>query len=107
MYATVRMLSGFAKPLTYKIPEGWDTSTLIGAIVHVPLRNKLVPAIVMQLLAKPPGTFAIREIEAREQFPADAGYITFIEKASQFYFLDPYIFTSASKTFCAPKNAIR
>ena len=104
MYVTVRLLSGFAKPLTYKVPDGWDTSSLAGAIVHVPLRNKLVPAIVTNLQESVTATYAIRELDAREQFPADTTYITFIEKIAQFYFLDPLHFYSRIKNFLRPQK---
>jgi len=64
MYITVRLLNGFKKPLTYKIPSDFENRDLMGKIVEVPLRTYTTHALVTNQFVsfdhKP--TFDIREI---------------------------------------------
>jgi len=87
MYVQVSLLNGFAAPLLYKIPAHINARQLIGTIVSVPLRNKFVPAIVinqLSYLANPPA-FEIKEFSAIEPFPPDTHYNQFIDYLSHTY----------------------
>ncbi len=49
MFINVRLLNGFKENLLYSIPSDWHYQPVIGSIVHVPLRARVVPAVVIQV----------------------------------------------------------
>lgn len=104
MFARVRLLQGWTQPLWYKIPASLYDAVAQGSIVHVPLRNKTLPAIIMTLQQDaPPVSFAIKELIGKEDFPQDAHYHTFLERLAQFYFTDPFHFYHRIKAFLQGK----
>ena len=40
MYISVKLLNGFQKSLTYKVPDEWSNKDLEGALIKVPLQNR-------------------------------------------------------------------
>ena len=72
MFIKVRLLNGFQKTLTYKIPDNWGdknlVDTLVDKIVCVPIKNRELAAIVLQqfgILSEQEKKFEIREVIRR------------------------------------------
>jgi len=63
MFILVRLLNGLPEPLWYHIPTDWQQSSLHGKIVQVPLRNRIVPAFVINEFKNKPKkiTFIIKD----------------------------------------------
>ena len=91
MLITVRLLKGFSQPLTYSVPENWDTTSLLGSLVEVSLRNKKVAALVTDILDHGPEKYpyAIKPVIKIYAFPQDAFYYAFLKHASIYYGLEP------------------
>jgi len=89
MFVTVSVITGLARPLTYKIPTNLQTSIIKGSMVVVPLRNRLVPALVIATFShlKQKVAYEIKEIHHLIPFPDDKNYVSFIKKTAHFYFL--------------------
>lgn len=94
MYINVKLLNGFSRVLTYKVPSEWDASTVLGSIVTVPLQKRTELALVTDMFADLPSstTFAIRTALSQEKIPADRHYAAFITKLSAYYTLEPLTF---------------
>lgn len=91
MYINVRLLQGYQQLLWYQIPESLALAEpiTVGAIVQVPLRQQTVPAVVMYITNKAPAvSFAIKEINSFEPFPADPHYTGFIKKLAAYHTID-------------------
>jgi primosomal protein N' (replication factor Y) len=86
MYIQVRLLKGFQELLWYKAPEKSTPDLLIGSIVRVPFRNKVVPAVVESCCQEEPAvSFALKTAISCEPFPNDALYRLFIEHLAHYY----------------------
>lgn len=86
MYITVKLLNGFSKPLTYKIPDSLRTNDLRNRIVQVPLRTQQVYGLVIQQAAtigRVP--YAIRELTDIPAFVIDEQYMPFIDAIARYY----------------------
>jgi primosomal protein N' (replication factor Y) len=94
MYINVKLLNGFQRALTYKVPPEWDASTVLGSIVTVPLQKRTELALVTHMFEELPvgTTFATRAAIAQEKIPADRHYAAFITKLSAYYALEPLVF---------------
>ena len=95
MYATVRLLNGFSKPLLYALPKDSDAACHPGTILHVPLKNHVVPALVLSTTNTPPHhskKFVIREAVRVEPFPVDTHYHSFVSTVAALYDLSPLHF---------------
>jgi primosomal protein N' (replication factor Y) len=94
MYVIVRLLKGFPKPLIYKLSTTQKQTKITGKIVLVPIKNKTTPALILKTYTKLPykTNFKIKEIIGEESFPQDTLYHSFLEKISQFYFVEPLHF---------------
>lgn len=110
MFVQVKLLQGYQKILTYKIPESWDTKDLNDAVITVPLKNRVVPALVIKTLKHPPGftvgrstvppkQFEIKEAVGKDHLPDDPLYANFIKKISQLYFTPPKLFYRRIRKF--------
>jgi primosomal protein N' (replication factor Y) len=107
MFALVRLLNGFEMELTYKVPQTLVSVVLPGVVVRVPLRNQLVSALVLKLLATAENCgFEIKEIIELEDVPADTAYNEFIKKLAQFYFLPSLHFYQRIRSFLNDKKII-
>ncbi|MFH1644211.1 MAG: primosomal protein N' [bacterium] len=106
MYILVRLLKGFSRELTYKIPPKLKNQFLVGKVVKVPLKNKLLPALVIyQHKIKPQNIdFEIREAIDLEKMPMDPFYYDFIKKISEFYFVKPIHFHQRIRNFLLKNN---
>jgi primosomal protein N' (replication factor Y) (superfamily II helicase) len=101
MYITVRLLNGFKKPLTYALPDAFRGKSLQGRIVQVPLRNRLVHALVQaqfkEFAIKP--AFEIKELKNLQPFPDDAHYVPFITKIARFQQIEPFLILQRLQNF--------
>lgn len=94
MLISVSLLKGYSEPLTYAIPDSWDTTHLVGSIVRVPFRNYEAPALVIKLIDTSPDNYAfnIREALAQEPLPHDPLYRTFIAQLARYYRIEELFF---------------
>lgn len=101
MFVEVQLLNGYKKTLTYKIPQTWQTNDLLGSVIMVPLRNKIIPALVLETFPHISSSisFEIKEASSRETLPPDEHYQHFIEKVSQFYFVSELQLYQRIKSF--------
>lgn len=90
MFITVRLLNGFYKPLTYKVPDAYQHETLVGRIVHVPLRTHMVYGLVQAQQAHLDHAvdFEIRALDSLHTFAYDEHFWPFIQKVAWYYRLD-------------------
>ena len=104
MFADVKLLSGFSKPLTYKIPDHISSISL-GSIVKVPVRTTVVSALVVDMYAtKKESAFTIKEIISVDTFPEDKQYLGFIKKLADYHVTDPVHFISRIASFIEQKK---
>lgn len=101
MFIQVRLLNGFKENLLYSIPPDWDQKPVVGSIVHVPLRARIVQAVVVQVFAEKPNDikFAVKDAHALESFPTDTRYFAFIEQLAQYYQLESLYFLKRIRQF--------
>jgi len=101
MFINVRLLNGFKENLLYSIPLDWDNKPVIGSVVHVPLRARIVQAVVIQTFTEKPThmTFAVKAAHSLETFPTDTHYFTFIEQLAQYYQLESLYFLKRIRQF--------
>ncbi len=105
MFIQITLLNGFAKPLWYQVPPDWATQDLDGTIIQVPLRNRIVPALVIKQVAhKPNVPFAIKQAQNIEAFPADRHYLPFIKKLSAYHQIEPIHFLKRVRGFLDAKT---
>lgn len=106
MYIQVRLLNGFHQKLTYKVPEGWDLSTLEGAIVSVPLQKRVEYAYIEKIQEHLDYTpaFTIRTALSLDKFPQDPLYLKYINYLSNYYALDYCYFLKRLKQFLKDKE---
>ena len=106
MFILVRLLNGLPEPLWYHIPTNWQQSSLHGKIVQVPLRNRIVPAIVINEFKNKPKkiTFTIKDAHAIEPFPDDPYYALFIKQLSIYYQVDELHFIKRIRQFVQQKQ---
>ncbi len=95
MIIQVRLLTGYQKPLWYKIPSDWpmgqtDSDQLIGRLVYVPLRARKEYALIEQIVENPgPMPFEIKPAFSLATFPDDDSYHTYIQRLSSYYACEP------------------
>jgi len=104
MFIKVRLLKGFSRPLTYKVPENWTKQNLVGKIVRVPIRNRETSALVLNQFAKTQEKFEIREAITIEKFPQDINYDQFINKLAQYHQIPKLHFLQRTRTFLEQAN---
>lgn len=107
MYILVKLLQGYQEPLLYSAPDEWATEQLVGSIVTVPLRTKLVPAIITESYQHKPTTeraFTIKQATSLEAFPHDAHYLPFIKQLAAYYQIDELFCIKRIKQFLTQKE---
>jgi len=86
MFIQVKLLEGYTRALWYKVPASCMYSFSLGAIVRVPLRKRIVFAVVECIQENRPNvSFELREIVNFEVLPDDQYYMQFIKKLSVYY----------------------
>lgn len=105
MFIRVRLLNGLPEPLWYAVPKQYNQS-LAGLIVQVPIRNRVVPALVIDEYKNKPAhlTFELKDIHAIEQLPEDPYYFNFLKKLSEYYHLDSLYFIKRIHQFLIDKT---
>lgn len=103
MFIQVRLLNGFIRPLWYRVPETWHQTDLRNVIVQVPLRNKVIPALVQHISDRAPGDYEIKEAVSIEPFPDDQQYTLFTRQLAGYYQVDPFYFVKRVKLFIGAK----
>ncbi|MFA6066524.1 MAG: primosomal protein N' [Candidatus Babeliaceae bacterium] len=101
MYINVKLLNGFQKELTYKVPASLNLSTLIGTIVHVPLQKRTEAALVVSAtteLAIMPA-YTIRELYEQDTHTLQIEFAQFIKRLAEYYHLDPIYFYKRIRHF--------
>lgn len=106
MFIQVKLLNGFKNSLTYKVPDDWNCEDLQGAIVQVPLQNRIELAFVESLTQNLDLSwkFKIKEAISLENIPIDAHYSKFIEHLSYYYQIDPIHFFKRVRHFLQEKE---
>jgi len=106
MFVRVKLLQGYTKVLTYKIPSSWKKENLDGSVITVPLKNKIVIALVLKTFDYLPeiSNFEIKEAIEKDHLPQDHLYANFINKVSQFYFTHPKLFYQRIRRFIHTKE---
>ncbi len=92
MFIDVMTLVDIRTPLIYEAPDEWGLAIQIGSIVSVPLRTRVVPALVVQVHTNRPTHatgFAIRKALRIEPFPEGKYYFTFAAELANYYAIDP------------------
>lgn len=104
MFIDVKLISGFPKPLTYKVPEGWQ-NVHPGTVVRVPLRATRVLALVLRVYEQEPSVpFAVKEAYRIEPFPNDPRYLSFLKKLGAHYLVDEIHFIKRLQSFLREKE---
>lgn len=106
MFIRVRLLNGLPEPLWYSVPTDWQHSSLRGLIVQVPVRNRIVAALVVEQYAIKPTnlSFELKDIHALEPLPADQHYMPFLETISAYYHVEKLHFIKRIHQFLFNKK---
>ncbi len=104
MFIDVKLISGFSKPLTYRVPENWQ-NILPGTLVRVPLRATRVPALVLRVYDKEPTTaFTLKEACYVEPFPQDTYYLSYLRQLGAHHLVDEVHFIKRMQSFLHEKE---
>ncbi len=105
MFVRVKLLNGFPEPLLYKIPAEWEQKPVYGSLLAVPLKDKILPAFVIDITdQKPFTTFDIRDAQELKPFPQDAHYFEFIKTISTYHKIDTIYTIKRLKAFLKQKS---
>ncbi len=86
MFIQVQLLHGFSELLWYKVPATWPAVDFVGCLVTVPLRKKIIAAMVQRVCAEKPNvSFVIKEAHSWQPLPSDPCYKKFIDSLSYYY----------------------
>lgn len=104
-YIHVKLLNGFTQSLTYAVPPSLQTN-LIGSIVKVPLKERLVWAYVIAQTDTLPVSvsFTIKTMHSLEPFPNDDIYKQFLAQLAYYYAVTPMHFIKRIAAFIMQKE---
>jgi primosomal protein N' (replication factor Y) (superfamily II helicase) len=105
MFIRVRLLNGLPEPLWYTVPEQY-TQSLAGLVVQVPVRNRIVPALVIdEYTTKPTNlAFELKPIHGIEQLPEDPYYQELLKHLGNYYQIEPLHFIKRIHHFLIDKT---
>ncbi len=105
MLIHVRLLAYAEKFFTYSVPQELQHKMVPGALIKVPLGNRVVPAVVSQI-ADHAATykFVIKPIESVYPFPQDVLYSAFVDKVSNYCQTDALYFLQRLERFLSEKQ---
>jgi len=104
MFIDVKLISGFSKPLTYRVPENWQ-NLLPGTLVKVPLRAAQVTALVLRVYNEEPTTsFGLKEACYIEPFPKDTHYLPYLKQLAGHHLVDEVHFIKRMQSFLNEKE---
>lgn len=106
MFIRVKLLNGLPEPLWYAVPTEFNYGSLSGLIVQVPIRNRILPALVLdEHLHKPHNlTFELKNIHGLEPLPEDTHYHAFLSALSEYYLIEPLHFIKRIHQFLSNKK---
>lgn len=106
MFIRVKLLNGLPEPLWYSVPKNLAHTALSGLIVQVPVRNRIIPALVMDEHTTKPHNlaFELKDIHDIEPLPADEHYNGFLKKLGNYYHIEPLFFIKRIHQFLANKK---
>src|SRR5690606_11542122 len=106
MFILVRLLNGLPEPLWYSVPTNYAHHSLAGLIVQVPVRNQIVPALVVDQFNKKPDslTFILKDIHSIDLLPPDKHFLPFLTALSAYYQQDKLHFIKRIHHFLAHKK---
>lgn len=101
LYAYVQLLSGFNRPFLYAVSAALAEHIAIGTIVVVPLKDKLVGAVVTSIHHQLPEkiSYQLKEIAAIEPMPDDPLYQKFVKTVAAYAFVSTLHFSGRIKSF--------
>lgn len=104
MLIDVKLVSGFTKTLTYKVPADWPALE-INMLVRVPVRSARILALIVKIYPETtPSLFSIREALQIEPFPADENYFCFLQQLGTYYQVQPAYFIKRMHVFLKEKE---
>ena len=106
MFIRVKLLNGLPEPLWYAVPHHLTHKPLSGLIVQVPVRNRIIPALVIdEHRIKPHNlAFELKEIHGLEPLPADEHYHGFLQKLGDYCQVEPIHFIKRIHQFLINKK---
>src|SRR5947207_7924658 len=106
MFIRVRLLNGLPEPLWYSVPTDYKNNSLTGLIVQVPVRNRIIPALVIDEHHTKPHNlpFELKNIHAIEPLPPDKHYLPFLHSLSSYYQQDTLHFIKRIHHFLVNKK---
>lgn len=106
MFIRVRLLNGLPEPLWYAVPTHCNYGPLSGLVVQVPVRNRVVPALVIdEHFTKPHSlAFELKDIHGIEPLPADEHYLPFLKNLGDYYQIEALHFIKRIHQFLVNKK---
>lgn len=106
MFIRVRLLNGLPEPLWYAVPADCNYGPLTGLVVQVPVRNRVIPALVIDEYKNKPHNliFELKNIHGLEPLPADEHYHPFLNKLGDYYHIEPLHFIKRIHHFLINKR---
>lgn len=105
MFIRVRLLNGLPEPLWYSVPTNCNYGPLSGLIVQVPVRNRIIPALVIDEHRTKPHNlaFELKDIHGLEPLPADEHYLPFLKSLGEYYQIEALHFIKRIHQFLINK----
>jgi len=105
MFIRVRLLNGLPEPLWYAVPAHYP-QPLAGLVVQVPVRNRIVPALVIDEYTTKPHNlaFELKDICGIEPLPEDPYYVKFLKSLGDYYQIESLHFIKRIHHFLIHKK---
>src|SRR3990167_7405478 len=105
MNIEVRLLSYASKKFTYSVPLNLQEDIASGVLVQVPLKNKVVAAVVEEIVdPRQTYDFEIKSIISVFPFSKDEKYFSFIGKVAHYYQIDQLFLQRRLQMFLAEQQ---
>lgn len=106
MFIRVRLLNGLPEPLWYAVPADRNYGPLTGLIVQVPVRNRIIAALVIDEYKIKPYhlTFELKDIQGIEPLPTDQYYLPFLKNLADYYQIEALHFIKRIHHFLIDKK---
>jgi primosomal protein N' (replication factor Y) (superfamily II helicase) len=106
MFIRVRLLNGLPEPLWYTVPTEYTQQSLTGLVVQVPVRNRIVPALVIDEYKNKPMhlAFELKNIHGLEPLPDDPYYLSFLKSLGDYYQIEALHFIKRIHHFLIDKK---
>lgn len=106
MFIHVCLLNGFSKPLLYNLPDHIKLAHPLGSVVRVPLRDRSLCAVIVNVLADQniQPAFTVKDVEKVELFPQDFLYFSFLKTVAQYHQTGVLNLYARMRQFFVPKK---